>query len=54
MVCKERMSRGILTSNEWQEQSNGMSESQGWCWMESGGDSAGQRSKENGQVGDSG
>ena len=30
-----------------------MSESQGWCWMESGGDSADQRSKENGQVGGS-
>ena len=31
-----------------------MSENQSWCWMESGGDSAGQRSEEDEQVGDSG
>ena len=41
-------------NSRWQEQSNGRSESQSWYWMEWGGDSAGHRSEENGQVGDSG
>ena len=31
-----------------------MSENQSWCWMESGGGSASQRSEENGQVDDGG
>ena len=41
-------------NSRWQEQSDEKSESQSWYWMELGGDSAGQRSEENGQVGDSG
>ena len=50
MVCNEQISKGI-EFQRW-EQSNGMSDNQSWCWMKSGGDSAGQRSEEDWQVGD--
>ena len=52
MVCDERISRGIEFQMTGAEQRNERKPK--LVAMESGGDSAGQRNKENGQVGDSG